>query len=227
MSFHDVTVVENRLVADDHHHLTLDPGHPDLLGGYTIPGQFVQLRLGEDKPGFFAIASAPGQDTLEFLVQRGGGVSAALCALEPGATVAMSAPMGKGFDVTRLAGRDALLFATGSGISAVRSVIESRSWGGHRATLFYGARTPARMAWQDHFDDWRARGLTVVPVISRPEGTGWTGKTGYVQHAYRDAPYPTVNDAVAVLCGVKGMVEEITAMLIGAGLHEDHVLMNY
>ena len=37
--------------------LTVDTG--GIAEGYKTPGQFVQVRIGDSKPGFFAIASPP------------------------------------------------------------------------------------------------------------------------------------------------------------------------
>lgn len=45
-------------IADGQYSLTIDAG--DIAKEYTIPGQYVQIRVGPDaKANFFAIASAP------------------------------------------------------------------------------------------------------------------------------------------------------------------------
>lgn len=51
-------LVLSRQLAEGQYGLTIDAG--DIAEGYTVPGQYVQIRVGPDaKAGFFAIASAP------------------------------------------------------------------------------------------------------------------------------------------------------------------------
>lgn len=76
--------------------------------------------MGDCKPGFFAVASAPGNGTaLEFLIKPGAPDSAAslLVALPAGSEVAVSPAQGKGFPVDKIPAADyptVLCFATGA-----------------------------------------------------------------------------------------------------------------
>jgi hypothetical protein len=57
---------------------TVDIG--DLAKGYTAGGQYLQLKIGNSKPGFFAIASAPSsKSTIELLVKNQGSTAELLC----------------------------------------------------------------------------------------------------------------------------------------------------
>ena len=67
--------------------LVIDIG--SLAEGYKTAGQFVQIKVKDSKPGFFAIASPPGsnnQGLVEVLIKDGPPDSAAnlLCNLAPG-----------------------------------------------------------------------------------------------------------------------------------------------
>eukprot|EP00951_Prasinocladus_malaysianus_P007874 scaffold56686_cov36-Prasinocladus_malaysianus.AAC.1 len=67
--------------------LLIDVG--DISNGYVKAGQFVQAKVGDSKPGFFAIASAPTSDnnkqgTLQLLVKESGETAELLCKLSPG-----------------------------------------------------------------------------------------------------------------------------------------------
>jgi NAD(P)H-flavin reductase len=132
---------------------------------------------------------------------------------------------GKGFAVEKLDGRVPLFFATGSGISAVRSVIESRDWAGTGARLYLGNRSQARICYAERFADWAARGVQVVPVVSQPEET-WAGATGHVQDVYATEALPG-DQVAAVFCGVKPMVQDTQALLTGHGMAEDLALLNF
>lgn len=65
--------------------ILLDAG--PLAEGYKKAGQFVQVKIGESKPGFFAIASAPDPNNmgvLELLIKNQGGTAELLCGSSQG-----------------------------------------------------------------------------------------------------------------------------------------------
>lgn len=145
---------------------------------YTIPGQYVQIREpGAEKAAFFALASPPGASgSFEFLIKEqpasewspGTGW---LTGAAAGAALDMSQPMGGGFDLKAIAEVDhVLLFAAGSGISPIRSAIESGALAGKKTTLYYGASTAARMSYSDKFAVTAniEPGLFAVLPCSRP-----------------------------------------------------------
>ena len=57
---------------------TVDIG--DLAQGYTKGGQYLQIKVGESKPAFYAIASAPSSKAeIELLVKNQGETAQILC----------------------------------------------------------------------------------------------------------------------------------------------------
>jgi len=205
--------------------------------GYTNGGQYVQLKApGTDKGAPIAIASAPSAgDTFEFLVKEqppsdwspGTGW---LTGAAVGAAVDVSQAMGPGF----IKGSDALdgitdvlCFAVGSGISPLRSTIESGALKGLDVTLYYGCSTPELMSYQDKFDEWEKLGTKVVPVISKAEGTDWSGKTGYVQDVAKEAGVANPKATAVLLCGMKGMAEGVKEFAAECGIPDDRVWANF
>ncbi|URE42858.1 fruit protein [Musa troglodytarum] len=202
-------------------HVSVDVSDaPDLAVSYTLPGQYLQLRVpASEKPSFLAIASPPSfassRGEFQFLVKRVPGSTAdLLCELGRGDVVELSAVMGKGFQVERISPPDAfpavLIFSTGSGISPIRSLIESGFNANERSDvrLYYGARNLQRMAYQDRFKDWESTGVRVIPVLSQPDEK-WSGERGYVQTAFsrtKEILNPLLTGAV--LCGHKQMAED-------------------
>ena len=60
----------------------------DLASGYTIGGQYLQLKVGDSKPAFYAIASAPSaQSPIELLIKNQGSTAEILCDSKAGALV--------------------------------------------------------------------------------------------------------------------------------------------
>ncbi|CAO2174396.1 unnamed protein product [Urochloa humidicola] len=222
------------------YHVSLDlSAHGGLLASHAAAGQFLPFRLpAAPYPIFLAIASpppSPGSSSaaaFDFLVKRLPGTpSARLCDLRPGDLVHVGASVvGRGFDVARIAdARDVLVFATGSGISPIRSLIESGFVEDHKAgiSLFYGVRNLQRMAYQERFNDWETKGVKIIPVLSRPDGQ-WTGERGYVQNVFsRMKNIVNPSSVGAILCGHKQMTEEITRVLVADGLSKDRILTNF
>ncbi|KAF5940351.1 hypothetical protein HYC85_021518 [Camellia sinensis] len=226
--------------AESLFHVTIDVSDsPDLVDSYTRAGQYLQLRLPDvAKPSFLAIASPPSlaaaRGEFEFLVKSVAGSTAELlCGLRKGDVVELSQVMGRGFDLDRISPPEeyptVLVFATGSGISPIRPLIESGFSANNRpdVRLYYGARNLQTMAYQDRFKDWEILGVKIVPVLSQPDDN-WTGERGYVQAAFTRAKKIYSPQATgAVLCGQKQMTEEVTSLLVADGVSNEKILKNF
>eukprot|EP00962_Isochrysis_galbana_P027549 scaffold8646_cov115-Isochrysis_galbana.AAC.3 len=214
--------------ADGLKAITVDPPS-EIAAGFLTPGQYVQMRaIGAEKASFFAVASHPGATPFEFLIKEQppsewspgtGWLTGASAGLE----VEMSQMMGGGFKSVGDS-PSVLLFAAGSGIAPIRSVIESGLLKGKDVTLYYGARTPAQMAYADKFDEWSTLGIECVPVISAP-ADDWDGATGYVQDVARARGVPA--HSAMLICGMKGMAEGVKALAADSGVPEDKVIANF
>ncbi|KAK7390916.1 hypothetical protein VNO78_19110 [Psophocarpus tetragonolobus] len=227
-------------VAESLFHIAIDVSDaPDLAASHSLAGQYLQVRVADaPKPSFLAIASPPKlaavRGVFEFLVKSVAGSTAeALCALKRGDVVELSQAMGSGFNIDRIEPPEkfgtVFIFATGSGISPIRSLIESGFDAEKRSDvrLYYGARNLKRMAYQDRFKDWESSGVKIVPVLSQPDES-WTGESGYVQAAFSRAKQISNPLAIgAVLCGQKQMTEEVTSILVADGVSADKILKNF
>jgi arabinosyltransferase len=106
-------------------------------------------QVGDSKPGYFAIASPPSPSPIvELLIKhQPGSCAELLCGSAADSEVLSSAAMGKGFQMDKipaLAFPSVLLFATGTGISPVKALIESGSLEQAKrsnVTLYYGTRS--------------------------------------------------------------------------------------
>ena len=206
--WHELTVIDRQTSAANLTEIDLDARGTPVAASHQRAGQYLKLSLPGKGEGFFAIASAPGArgEVLELLIKGGSGLADALSSLPVGAKVQATVAQGKGFAVEAAKGRRALLFATGSGISAVRSLIgvllADRPSFGH-LSLYFGARTPDAFAYTAELETWEAAGLQVIRTVSQPGASGWKGLQGYVQ---THVPLEPLADASAFLCGKKGMV---------------------
>ncbi|CAM8919368.1 unnamed protein product [Rhodiola kirilowii] len=236
------TLVKVKPAAESLFHIGIDVSEsPELCASYERAGQYLQLKIGDfPKPSFLAIASPPSlakeKGVFEFLVKSVAGSTAeALCGLEKGDVVELTKAMGGGFDLDRISPPEEypviFIFATGSGISPIRSLIESGSgFGADKRSdvrLYYGARNLRRMAYQDRFNDWESSGVKIVPVLSQPDSS-WEGESGFVQAAFAKAKCIFKPQGTgAVLCGQKQMTEEVTSLLVADGVSAEKILKNF
>lgn len=206
-----------------------------LEGAYRTPGQFLRARAGgTDKEAFLALANAPGGPTLELLVQipdppDPAKPAARLAALGEGDTVEVTAPGGKGFFVEWERGRDVLLLAGGSGISAIRSVLEyviahRKEYG--RVMLFFGARTVDDLAYRTNFEQWQAHEVEIEPTLSRPGDVVWQGRIGYVQQAFAELGCDPARLS-AFVAGGKDFSAAVTEALTTMGVDPARIFKNF
>lgn len=230
VTFSNGMVVESEVAADNLQRLLVDIG--PSVADYLVPGQFIQAKVSNElKPGFFAIASPPDvkNNKIELLIKRQGETAEALASATAGTAIQVSSVMGKGFKLDKIPPTsfpNIYIFATGSGISPIKALIESGlldSRARESVTLYYGVRSPAAMAYANRLSNWSDdHGVRVVPVYSQ------LGQ-GYVQDVFakQGGVGEKGSSSAAVLCGQKGMTEAVIAALTGAGVQKEHILMNF
>lgn len=236
-SWTKATVKDTNVIGEGLHSLHLIVPE-DVAASYKLPGQFMQMRVGEDsKPAFIAVASAPNggtATTLEFLVKRSEGTAGAICAMSKGDKIEVSPVMGKGFVLAPISPAEAFpnvfIFATGSGISPIRALIEATEENGGLAAskrnggvrLWIGSRTAAHLPYADRFGAWERAGVKVTPVFS--QGLGGC----YVQDAFA-ATWGVRDPATtgSIMVGQKQMAEALNGMLTAAGVPKERIITNF
>ena len=195
-----------------------------------IPGQIAVLGLEGVGESYFAIASAPeDHGILQFLVKDGEGVAGAIYRLKKGDTLQVKGPVGKGFPIDNYKGRDLLIEAVGSAIAPMRGVIRSimhrRSDFG-KVTAIFGVRYPTDFPFTREIDAWREANIDILLTLSRPEGTDWSGRSGYVT-AHCEEAFAELDSPVALVCGMNDMMQQSREKLCRLGVDEREVLTNY
>ncbi len=204
----------------------------DLAARHQLPGQVVKIRTPAGE-GYYALASAPAADRrADLLLKRGGRIAdAAAAAAVPGGALEVTAPFGKGFPVDEAEGRDVLLFAAGTGMAPIRSLVQyllGRRDRVGRVTLFYGQRRGADFAYRREHPAWERGGVRVVLCPSR-EDDAWQGVRGYVQEVARTLAFggSSPGDSVAFVSGMHAMVDDVRAVLGRAGVPPARVHVNF
>lgn len=171
-----------------------------------------------------SISSPPHERAFhEYTIRRAGAITSALTRMAQGDHFWVRGPFGAAWDLD-LDGEDVVIAAGGIGLaplrSAVYALLERRERIG-RMVLVVGARRSADLLYQGEYDEWRRRGLEVVPTVDRPE-PGWSGRTGFV---------PRIVDELdleprlvhALICGPDVMMELTARTLEGRGVSPERI----
>ena len=222
-----------------------------MLKKFSVPGQFVQMKTVEtDKPAFIAIANGPtnarATRRFEFLVKRPkegyrdattgeemASTAQKLCDAEVSTKVLVSEPMGKGFRVPSSEIGEVLCFATGSGISPVKSLLEEgffdddeNTTKGRETHVFYGTRDKEHTAFAEELKNTLGGRVNIIHAYS-------ADGNGYAQDYFKrmvDSGELTLKDpkkTIAVLCGQKEMTEQTIEVLEKVGVPRERILMNF
>lgn len=173
------------------------------------PGQFSMVyAFGAGEVPLGLSGSPDRHDTLTHTVREAGVVTRALTRLEPGATVGIRGPFGRGWPVEGAADHDIVIVAGGIGKAALRAlvhyVVDRRSEFAN-VCILYGARTPDDILYVDDLQTWRGRfDMDVQVTVDRTNGD-WRGNVGVVTKLIPRAsfePYRTI----AYMCGPEIMM---------------------
>lgn len=226
-----LTVLERVRLAPLHTLVKLDASGCPFAERHQSPGQYALLGWQRDSLTPMALASVPGLKPIEVLISSA--TAEEQEALlddewpERGAPLWASDPQGPGFPLERARGRPLLLFAGGSGIGAIRAVVETllpRREAFGPVSLFYGVRSPELFCFRESFETWRRHGVDVIEVVSRDPS--YAGLRGYVQEAL-PASLERASEAVAFVCGRPEMERDVTDALVARGVSATNVFRNW
>jgi len=220
---------------------TVKVDSPTTLSQYTTPGQFSQIKVGDIKPGFFAMANKPGEDSLEFLIKKVDGAAGTIVGLKSGDELEITDVMGKGFPWDNVKDNDkynggTYVFATGTGFGPIKAMIEEGLFKGRKGLkIYYGARNEEHVPFRQKFDEWFKEGLLgnseeipIVPVYSC-DGTEKKEKQ-YVQDVavVDTGDHIDPKTASAIICGHFDMTNTMKEKLVGElGFPPENILTNF
>ncbi len=199
------------------HLRTTDRG---LLSG--LPGQFVMAAL----PAFSAAPISVSRfrpDGLDLTIRAAGPATRAMTGLERGSTIGLRGPLGRGWPVDEMTGRDVVIVAGGIGLAPLRPLIDACL--ARRETigvvrLYLGARTPADRLFVAEIGRLAAGSdLEIKETVDRA-GPDWLGRVGIVTQLFDRASWDGRN-AVAFICGPERMMQATADVLFGRGIDFD------
>ncbi len=193
-----------------------------------IPGQCAMLSTPPVGEAIFSITSSPTEkEHLDFSIVQTGTVTNYLHEIEEGFEIGIRGPLGNGFPVEEVKGKDLLFIGGGIGLAPLRSFInycfDNREDYG-KIDILYGARTPDDMIQKkDLFELWPQQPNTDVYLTVDKECEGWDGKVALAPHYCEELAF-TPENKVTVTCGPPIMIKFVLEALDRMGFTPDQVI---
>jgi NAD(P)H-flavin reductase len=192
-----------------------------------IPGQVGQLSAFGAGEATFVINSPPTRkEYLQFSVMRAGEATKRLHSLRAGDRIGLRAPLGGGFDVEGLKGKDVVLIAGGIGMAPLRTLLlymlDKRVDYGN-IMLIYGSKSPEDFCFKEDLADWAARAdMRLVETVDNTCDF-WDKCVGLVPNVLLEQN-PSPKNCVAVTCGPPIMIHFTLKALEKLGFGDDQVV---
>ena len=193
-----------------------------------LPGQFAFVSaFGVGEAPFGLASTVARSSSLEFAISRVGTVTSALHSLEPGAVIGVRGPLGNGFDLDGMKGKNIVVLGGGIGGAPLRPVIhtilDNRSDFGHLRIL-WAARKPSLLVFTDEYDTWRAAPGTQLHLTVDEGDAAWTGNVGLITELLEQvAPEP--EGTIAIICGPPIMIKFVILGLKELGFADEQMIM--
>ncbi|MHC4982967.1 MAG: FAD/NAD(P)-binding protein [Planctomycetota bacterium] len=192
-------------------------------------GQFVQLTLPGVGEAPFTPSSSPLEaERIAITVLRTGAVTDRFHECEPGCTLGIRGPFGKGYPIEKTAGKDVLVVGGGVGLAPLRAMILALLAdikAVNRLSIKYGARCMEELLYRSQWENWRENPKVDLTVtIDRPQ-EGWSGRTGVVTTLLKGLDIDKAN-CMAFVCGPEVMLKFTTFALIDEGLKPEQIYLS-
>lgn len=218
------TATKHEVLAAYFHYYELETEEPFQFE----PGQYISVRVSPDAVRAYSIATHMGDNKFALLVdiRPGGPGSKFFEHLKPGDKVQFLGPFG-GFTLKDNAEVEQLLFlGTGSGMSALRCMIDSALKDKKVRTpmkLYFGLTYTYEIFWKDYFEQLAQEydNFKFDIAIFKPD-ENWTGHDGFITK-YVKEDFPDASKCAAYLCGHRAMIADASELLQANGCPEDRI----
>jgi len=194
-----------------------------------IPGQFSEISIMGKGECPIGIASSPTEEgSIKFTIKKMGTVTSEFHNSEIGDIVGVRGPLGNGWPIDEMKGKNIVVIGGGFAFSTLRSlllyVLEEKNRKEYAdITVIYGNRNVGEVLYRETLEEWEKRkDLKLVLTIDQEE-EGWTHEVGFVAAIVKKVA-PSPSNAVAVICGPPIMIRTAVAELVGLGWKDEQIL---
>ena len=158
------------------------------------------------------IASSPTEEcTIKFTIKKMGTVTSSFHNSDIGDTIGVRGPLGNGWPMEELKGKNIVVIGGGFAFSTLRSLVLYLLDDKHRKdygkiTVIYGNRNSGEVLYREVLDEWEKRDDIEIVLTIDSEEEDWTRKVGYVAAVVKEVA-PSSDNAVAIICGPPIMIK--------------------
>jgi NAD(P)H-flavin reductase len=193
------------------------------------PGQFNMLYLAGVGEVPISIMSDPeDRDGIGHTIRALGRVTKGLAALQPGDSVGLRGPYGRGWPLQEVSGCDIVLVTGGLGCAPVVSVIHyilKRRERFGKLVIIQGVRHAEDLIWREQYERWAKLPDTQVLVAASEGAAFWPWHVGRVTELFELAQFNPAC-AVAMMCGPEGMMRTSADNLLQRGVPESRLYLS-
>lgn len=191
------------------------------------PGQFLEVSL----PGIgeCPLASCSNNPKiLELLTKCAGNVTSAMFNLKKGDEIFIRGPYGKGFPINKFYNKNLLLFAGGTGIAPITSLInhiEKNIKKFKKITIYFGFKNSDYILLKDRINEWNKKFNVTVCMdsgIPKSKKPSFKYEIGFINKVLEKKQID-IKDTIAVMCGPEPMMYGITSKLNELGLKNNKI----
>jgi len=194
-----------------------------------IPGQFAEISLIGKGECPIGIASSPTEEgSIKFTIKKMGTVTTAFHNCEVTDTIGVRGPLGNGWPIEEMKGKNIVVIGGGFAFSTLRSLVTYLLDDKYRKnykdiTVIYGNRDSGEVLYREDLEKWKKRDdINVILTIDREE-EGWKEKVGFVAPVVKEVG-PSAENAIAVVCGPPIMIKTSIAVLEELKFKDEQIL---
>jgi len=200
------------------------------------PGQFVEVSIFGIGEAPFGLASPPSDSpTFEIAVRKVGNVTSKLHEMFVGDKIGIRGPLGNGFDVEKLEGKNLLLTSGGIGMYPMRSLInyvldKKNRKKFKKIIILYGAKRPKEILFLNEVEKWKKCDDTTCKLtVDRCEhGECWAGDIGLITTLFPKIKVDELDskNTIAVVIGPPIMYKFVIKCLQTFGIPDENILVS-
>jgi len=196
-----------------------------------IPGQFAEVSVvgvGECPIG---IASSPTEKgSIKFTIKRMGEVTTALHNMELGDTIGIRGPLGNGWPVEEMKGKNLVIIGGGFAFSTLRSLTVYALDDEHRKDyaniqIIYGNRNSSEILYEDDLSKWDERDDIDVVLTIDQEEENWKKEVGFIANIVKKVK-PSSDNAMVFVCGPPIMIKTTQDALKELNFKDEQILLS-
>ena len=208
--------------------IELHPQNSDTKFAFK-PGQFCMLHAFGIGESAISISGDPKiENVITHTIKQVGSVTKILEALNMGATIGVRGPFGAPWPVQETVGKNVVIVAGGIGLAPLRPMIyhiQANREQYKKVWLFYGARTPKDVIYENEIAQWRKRGDIDIHLTVDKGSLLWRGSVGTVP-ALVEKVTVDVNNTLALVCGPEIMIHYSVLSLEKLGFSKEAIYVS-